>query len=184
MSVPRGILFHGARALLAPAVALVAWLAFPRAAGNLPPPLEVGAVAAADIIAPRGFVVTKTDAERAREAEVVAATVKAVVRVNAAGADSAVADAVRYFAALDSAAALARSDDEWMRIRRWSGQAYENFSLPLDALQVYTEVRLRDPGYQPTIRRAEGQLRILRDPRALPATGMTQLPAATDETPR
>ena len=90
----------------------------------------------------------------------------------------------QVLALLDSAAALARSDDEWMRIRRWSGQAYENFSLPLDALQVYTEVRLRDPGYQPTIRRAEGQLRILRDPRALPATGMTQLPAATDETPR
>ena len=125
MSVPRGILFHGARALLAPAVALVAWLAFPRAAGNLPPPLEVGAVAAADIIAPRGFVVTKTDAERAREAEVVAATVKAVVRVNAAGADSAVADAVRYFAALDSAAALGAPLDAVSKARGVSLDASE-----------------------------------------------------------
>ncbi|MGD0485032.1 MAG: HDIG domain-containing metalloprotein, partial [Gemmatimonadales bacterium] len=106
MSVPRGFLYHGVRALLAPAVALVAWLAFPRAPGDLPPRLEVGAVAEEDIIAPRGFLVAKTDAERAREAEVLAATVKAVVRVNAAGADSAVVDAARYFAALDSAAAL------------------------------------------------------------------------------
>lgn len=106
MSRPRGILFHGARALLAPAVAVVAWLAFPGAPGDLPPRVEVGAVAAQDVIAPRGFVVAKTDAERGREAEDLAATVKAVVRENPAGADSAVADAAHFFAALDSAAAL------------------------------------------------------------------------------
>jgi len=104
--MPRGALFHGARALLAPAVAVVAWLAFPQAPGDLPPRLEVGAVAEAEIIAPRGFVVTKPDADRTREAEDLAATVKAVVLVNASGADSAVVDAARFFAALDSAAAL------------------------------------------------------------------------------
>ncbi len=106
MSAWRGAAFHGARALLAPAVALVGWLSFPEAGGDLPPRLEVGAVSAADIIAPRGFVVTKSEPERAREAEDLAAAVKAVVRVNPAGADSAVADAAGFFASLDSAAAL------------------------------------------------------------------------------
>jgi hypothetical protein len=88
---------------------------------------------------------------------------------------------LHVLALLDSAAANARNEDEWVRVRRWSGLAYENLSLPLDALQIYTEIRMRDPGFQPTITRAEGQLKILRDPHALPATGMTRLPAAPDE---
>jgi len=100
---PRG---HAARAALAPAVALVAFLAFPRASGNLPPRLAVGSVAAVDIIAPRGFVVAKTEAERSREAEDLASSVKAIVRPNPGAADSATAFASHFFAALDSAAAL------------------------------------------------------------------------------
>jgi len=106
MTLPRGLFFHGVRALLAPAVALVAWLSFPEIPGDLPSSVEAGAVASADIIAPRGFVVAKTDVERTREAEDLAATVKAAVRVNGGGADSATADAAHFFAALDSAAAL------------------------------------------------------------------------------
>jgi hypothetical protein len=63
-------------------------------------------VTAEDIIAPRGFVVAKTEAERSREAEDLASTVKAIVRPNPGAADSAVAFASHFFAALDSAAAL------------------------------------------------------------------------------
>jgi putative nucleotidyltransferase with HDIG domain len=106
VSAPRSILPHATRSLLAVAVAVVAWLAFPQALGDLPPHLDVGAVSAADIIAPRGFVVTKTEAERAKEAEALAATVKAVVRESPAAADSALGAAAHLFAALDSAAAV------------------------------------------------------------------------------
>jgi hypothetical protein len=63
-------------------------------------------VAPEDIIAARGFVVTTTEAERARQAEDLAASVKAVVRMNVAAADSAAGAAAHFFAALDSAAAL------------------------------------------------------------------------------
>jgi hypothetical protein len=87
----------------------------------------------------------------------------------------------RYvLALLDSAAANAGSEERRVYIQRWAGQVYENLSLPLDALQIYTEIRMRSPGFQPSLRRAEGQLKILRDPHALPATGTTQLPAAPD----
>lgn len=105
-AAPLSLRSHAARAALAPAVALVAFLAFPRASGNLPPRLAVGSVTAEDIIAPRGFVVAKTEAERSREAEDLASTVKAIVRPNPGAADSAVAFASHFFAALDSAAAL------------------------------------------------------------------------------
>jgi hypothetical protein len=87
-------------------------------------------------------------------------------------------------ALIDSATALTHSDAEWAQVRRWSGQSYENLSLPLDALQIYTEIRSRVPGFQPTLQRAEGQLQILRDPHALPATGLARLPATPDELPR
>ncbi len=88
---------------------------------------------------------------------------------------------LHVLALLDSAVANVRDDDEWAQVRRWSGQAYENLGLPLDAMQVYTEIRLQNPGFQPTLMRAQGQLKILRDPQALPATGMSQLPAVPDE---
>jgi putative nucleotidyltransferase with HDIG domain len=105
VSAVRRVGGHLARASLAVAVALVGWLAFPEGAGDVPRHLEVGAVANADIITPRGFVVTKTAAERASEAEALAATVKAVVRVDSVAADSALAAAAHAFASLDSAAA-------------------------------------------------------------------------------
>jgi len=97
---------HLARAALAVGVALVTYVAFPRASGDLPPHLEVGSVAPVDIIAVRGFTVTKTEAERAREAENLAATAKAIVRSNPGAADSSVALAARFFAVIDSTAAL------------------------------------------------------------------------------
>jgi len=97
---------HAARGALAVAVAVVCYLAFPRTAGDLPPSLAVGSVAPADIIAPRGFVVAKTEVERSREAELLAATVKAIVTLDPGAADSALARAARFFAGIDSAAAL------------------------------------------------------------------------------
>jgi len=102
---PARLRFHGVRAALAVLVGAVAWASFPRVAGDLPPRLEEGTVADADIIAPRGFVVTKTDAARAREAEELASTVKAVVRADPLASDTAQGAAARFFALLDSAAA-------------------------------------------------------------------------------
>lgn len=132
---PPALRAHVARAALAPAVALVAFLAFPSGRGDLPPRLAVGSVAASDIIAPRGFVVAKTEAERAREAEDLASTVKAIVRLNPDAADSAVGFASHFFAALDSAAATGAPLDDAVR----------GAGVRLDSAQVASlaNVRLR-----------------------------------------
>ena len=105
MTTPRDVAGLAARIALAVVVAAVGWLAFPGHLGDLPRRLEVGAVAPVDVIAPRGFVVVKTPAERGMEAEALAATVKAVVRSDPGAADTALALASHAFAALDSAAA-------------------------------------------------------------------------------
>ncbi len=105
MTTTRAVAAHLARLGLAVLVAVAGWLAFPGHPGDVPRRLDVGAVAPADVIAPRGFVVPKTAAERAMEAEALAATVKAVVKVDPGAADTALALAARAFAALDSAAA-------------------------------------------------------------------------------
>jgi len=96
---------HGSRLLLALLVAVVAYLAFPRAASLVSAPRAVGSVASVDVIAPFGFLVTKPAAQRAREAEALAATVKPVITSHPEAADSAVAAAGHFFAALDSAIA-------------------------------------------------------------------------------
>ncbi len=100
--------FHGSRLLLALALAAVAFLSFPRAASILPVPLAVGSVASSDVIAPIGFLVPKPEPQRAREAEDLAATVKPLVTAHPEAADSAVAAAGHFFAALDSAVASGR----------------------------------------------------------------------------
>jgi putative nucleotidyltransferase with HDIG domain len=97
--------YHAARFLLAPAVAAVAYLAFPKAAAVLPERLETGSVASSDVIAPVGFLVLKSDEQRSREAEALAATVRSLVTAHPASADSAVAAAAHFFAVLDSTAA-------------------------------------------------------------------------------
>jgi hypothetical protein len=79
----------------------------------------------------------------------------------------------QVLALLDSAAACARDDAEWARIRRWSGQIYESMELPLDALQVYLEVLERTPGFEPARDRAGSVLKMLRDPQARPPGGVT-----------
>jgi hypothetical protein len=97
--------YHAARFLLAPAVAGMAYLAFPKAASVLPERLAVGSVASADVIAPVGFLVLKSDEQRTREAEALAATVRSLVTEHHERADSAVAAAAHFFAVLDSTAA-------------------------------------------------------------------------------
>ena len=96
---------HASRLLLALAVGVVAWLAFPRAASVVAAPRTVGSVAGVDVIAPFGFLVPKSPVQRAREAEALAATVKPLVTSHPERADSAVAAAAHFFAALDSAVA-------------------------------------------------------------------------------
>jgi len=100
---------HGVRLLLALLLAGVAFLSFPRAASVLPASLTVGAVASADVITPVGFLVPKSEAQRVREAEDLAATVKPLLTAHPEAADSAVAAAGHFFAALDSAVAAGSS---------------------------------------------------------------------------
>jgi putative nucleotidyltransferase with HDIG domain len=106
---------HLLRIMLAPLVALATWLAFPRAHARLPLRLEPGSVAAADVISPVRFLVLKPEAERAREAEALAATVRAVVSERPAAAAAAAASASRFFASLDSVAASGGSVEEVAR---------------------------------------------------------------------
>ncbi len=96
---------HGARLLLALLVAVAAYVAFPGAASVLPEPLAVGSVSSGDVIAPIGFLVPKSGAHRAREAEALATTVKSLLTAHPEAADSAAAAAGEFFAALDSAIA-------------------------------------------------------------------------------
>ena len=109
MDLVRAIRRHGARLLLALPVAVAAYLAFPRSASVLPEPLAVGSVSAVDVIPPIGFLVLKSGAQRAKEAEALAATVKPLITGHPDAADSAVAAAGHFFAALDSAVAAGRS---------------------------------------------------------------------------
>lgn len=103
---------HAARILLAPLVAVVIYLVFPRAGALLPQPLAVGSVAGSEIVAPVGFLVPKPEPQRAREAEDLAATVRPLVTAHPEAADSALATAGRFFAVLDSAAATGGSLEE------------------------------------------------------------------------
>jgi putative nucleotidyltransferase with HDIG domain len=112
MSTLGAVRYHAARFLLAPAVAGVAYLAFPKAASVLPERLEVGSVTGSDVIAPVGFLVLKSEEERTREAEALAATVRSLVTAHPAWADSAVATAAHFFAVLDSTAAAGGALDE------------------------------------------------------------------------
>ncbi|OGT95173.1 MAG: hypothetical protein A2083_06070 [Gemmatimonadetes bacterium GWC2_71_9] len=96
---------HAARIALAPLVAGVVLVAFPRSPAVAPAHLAVGSVAGADVIAPVRFLVLKSETDRAREAEAQAATVKPIVTPRPEAAAGAVQAAARFFAALDSAAA-------------------------------------------------------------------------------
>jgi hypothetical protein len=109
MGVAVAVRRHGARLLLALLVAVAAYAAFPRAASVLPESLAVGSVSSLDVIAPIGFLVPKSGAHRASEAEALAATVKPLITAHPEAADSAGAAAGHFFAALDSAIAAGLS---------------------------------------------------------------------------
>lgn len=144
---------HAARFLLAPLVALVAYLVFPRA-GSLPPqPLAVGSVAGTEIVAPIGFLVPKPEPRRAREAEDLAATVRPLVTAHPEAADSAVAAAGRFFAVLDSAAAAGGSLEDAARkdgfaLRGGDGAALAGAGQRSDLRRaVLAALRLSAAGY-------------------------------------
>ena len=115
MGIVPAIRRHGARSLLAVLVAVVAYVAFPRSASVLPEPLAVGSVSSFDVIAPIGFLVPKSGEHRAREAEALASTVKPLITAHPEAADSAVAAAGHFFAAMDSAIAAGRALPEAAR---------------------------------------------------------------------
>jgi hypothetical protein len=95
---------HAPRLALAPLVAALAFVAFPGGAARQDA-LAVGSVAPRDILAPVGFLVLKPEAERAREAEALAATVKPLVLRLPDSARIALRAADGFFARLDSALA-------------------------------------------------------------------------------
>jgi len=126
---------HLGRIALAPLVAALVWAAFPSTAA-LPPLLEVGRVADADVIAPIRVVVLKDEVARAREAENLAATVKPIVTLHPEAGQQAVRAADRFFAALDSAlAAGARPAD-----------AARAAGVPLEASEAEALARAGDRG--------------------------------------
>ena len=108
---------HAARFLLALLVALVAYLAFPRAGALLPHAFSVGSVASTDVIAPIGFLVPKPEPQRVREAEALAATVRPLVTVHPEAAESGAVAAAHFFAVLDSAAGAGGSLTEAARVQ-------------------------------------------------------------------
>jgi putative nucleotidyltransferase with HDIG domain len=126
MAVLGAVRYHGARFLLAPLVALVAYLAFPGAASVLP---SVGSVANVDVIAAVGFLVPKAEGQRAREAEALAATVKPLVTAHPEAAESAVASAGHFFAVLDSAAAAGGSLEDAARARGFAPQGTDGAAM-------------------------------------------------------
>ena len=76
------------------------------------------------------------------------------------------------FALLDSAEAVAGSDEEWANVRRWRGTQYEVLGSPLDAVQAYEEALARFPGHRATIERFGWLQRLIvrpSDPKSVTA---------------
>ena len=99
---------HLARIALAPVVAVLTWMAFPGPFGSAPRSLAVGSVSESDVIAPFRFLVVKDEADRAREAEALAASVKPIVAAHPESAQVATRRADTFFARLDSLIASGR----------------------------------------------------------------------------
>ena len=72
---------------------------------------------------------------------------------------------LRVLALMDSAAALARTPEDWAKAREWYGQTLENLGMPLDAIGVYAEVLQRVPGSTSAAGRAAWLSERLKDPR-------------------
>ena len=96
--------YHGARWVWLVALAVLAYLAFPRSTTDLAPLLEPGAVAERDVVAPFNYVVTKSSQEIQREADELAASAKPIYQFQQAVYDSTVAGLRALFAAMEEAA--------------------------------------------------------------------------------
>jgi len=75
----------------------------------------------------------------------------------------------RARALIDSAAAGMRSNEQWAEAMSEGGKVCESLGLPLDALQYYTTVRERLPGYPPVLPRVVFVVKSLRDPLTIPS---------------
>ncbi len=83
------------------------------------------------------------------------------------------------FALLDSAEAVARTDEEWANIRRWRGTQYEVLGSPLDALSAYESALARVPGHRATIERMGWIQRLIvrpSDPKSVTAADAAPRP--------
>ena len=69
---PRGLGYHARRALFVGGLAIATYVLFPASPAVDVPIFEVGGVANQDVIAPFAFTVRKSDAELAKEREVLA----------------------------------------------------------------------------------------------------------------
>jgi len=87
----RLVRYHSARWVWVVALAAVARVAFPTIGRDVATPLEPGAVAPRDMVAPFSFVVNKTDAEVEREAEALARSARPIYEFQQRAADSAAA---------------------------------------------------------------------------------------------
>jgi hypothetical protein len=69
-------------------------------------------------------------------------------------------------ALVDSAAALARTDEEWTRAREWRARLFDYLGLPIEALAAYDEPAGRGIAYPPMAERAAKLRARLADPLA------------------
>ena len=104
--------FHGARVVVALALAVATYLLFPAAPAIEFPVLEVGAVAPANVIAPFEFRVPKSEAELQRERDDAARSVVPLYEYVPAAIDSARSDLAQLMDAVSRAAASAESDGD------------------------------------------------------------------------
>jgi putative nucleotidyltransferase with HDIG domain len=107
MRLPRSAGYHLIRWVPVLLLAALTFALYPVTGRFDAPLLEAGEVAPRDVVAPFDLEVPKTGAERAREAQQLAATVRPIYEVRPAAVDSALGAASQIFAALDRAPAAA-----------------------------------------------------------------------------
>ena len=95
--------YHGSRWWWVVGLATLAYVAFPSSATNVEL-LAVGTFAKADVVAPFTFPVNKSDEERVREAEELAASVKPIYRYQERALDSAQTAMHGFFSSIERAA--------------------------------------------------------------------------------
>ena len=95
--------YHGSRWWWVVGLATLAYVAFPSSATNVELP-AVGTFAKADVVAPFTFPVNKSDEERVREAEELAASVKPIYRYQERALDSAQTAMHAFFSSIERAA--------------------------------------------------------------------------------